>query len=173
MNLQINDYVVYKSAGVCQVISEETQSPDGITEILYYKLKPLGDPNSTYYIPVSTADHKLRRLLSREEVLNLIDTMPRSADDESTILSENCRERREQYSKIMKGDDQKALVQMISSLYFRKLDTEASGKRLSSMDDTAMRNAESLMFQEFGVVLGMKPEEVRDFIARRVNAMQQ
>ena len=168
MDLQIDDQVVYKSAGVCRVVAREELSPDGVTKMLYYKLKPLNDPNSTYYIPVKTAENKLRQLLSKEEVLTLIDTMPRSAEEDHGVLSENSRERREQYSKIMKGDDQKALVQLISTLYFRKQDTEANGKRFSTMDDTAMRNAEALMLQEFGVVLGLAPDAVRTYIAKRV-----
>lgn len=170
MNYQIDDYVVYRSAGVCKVLSVEMQSPDGVAQILYYKLKPLGDPNSTYYIPVASADDKLRSLLSKEEVLSLIDTMPRSAGDEEDVWSENRRERKEMYSQIMRGDDQRALVQMISSLYFRKQDSEARGKRFSSMDELAMKNAENLMLQEFGVVLGMEPDAVRGFISGRVQA---
>lgn len=170
MNYQLDDYVVYKSAGVCKVLSMETQSPDGVSRVLYYKLKPLGDPNSTYYIPVASAEDKLRALLTKDEVLELIDTMPRSADEDAAVWSENRRERKEMYSQIIRGDDQRALVQMISSLYFRKLDSEAHGKRFSSMDELAMKNAETLMLQEFGIVLGMEPDAVRGFIDERVQA---
>lgn len=169
MHLQADEYVMYKSTGVCRVLSKEAQSPDGITEILYYKLKPLDDPNSTYYIPVANAADKLRQLLTKEEVLELIDSMPRCADEE-TMWSDNRRERREMYSQILRGDNQHALVQMTASLYFRKQSSEASGKRFSSMDESAMKNAEALMLQEFGIVLGMKPEDVRKFIDDRVRS---
>ena len=169
MNLQINDMVVYKSAGVCRVISEEEQSMDGVNYVDYYKLKPLADQNSTYYIPVASADEKLRRLLHKDEVLELIDSMPRNAE-EAALWSNNRRERKEMYSQILKGDDYAALVQLISSLYFKKQDQEAQGKRFSSMDENAMKNAETLMLQEFGVVLDMEPDKVRDFIDQRVNS---
>ncbi|MBQ4464694.1 MAG: hypothetical protein II916_01840 [Oscillospiraceae bacterium] len=169
MELKINDMVVYKSAGVCRVIAEEEQSMDGVNYIDYYKLKPLSDENSTYYIPVASADEKLRRLLRKDEVIELIDTMPRSAD-EAEMWSDNRRERKEMYSQILKGDDYSALVHLISSLYFKKQDQEAQGKRFSSMDENAMKNAENLMLQEFGVVLGMEPEAVRDYIAQRMDA---
>lgn len=168
MELKINDMVVYKSAGVCRVIAEEEQTMDGVNYIDYYKLKPLADENSTYYIPVASADEKLRRLLHKDEVMELIDTMPRSAD-EAEMWSDNRRERKEMYTQILKGDDYSALVQLISSLYFKKQDQEAQGKRFSSMDENAMKNAENLMLQEFGVVLGMEPEAVRDYIAQRMD----
>lgn len=169
MDFKKDDCVVYKSAGVCRVLSVEPQSMDGENEILYYKLKPLSDANSTYYIPVSTGTEKLRPLLTKEEVLALIDDMPKS-EDEIEVWSDNRRERREMYSQILKGDDQKALVQLISALYFRKQSSEASGKRFSSMDESAMKNAENLMLQEFGTVLGMSPDEVRKFIDERVQS---
>ena len=35
-----------------------------------------------------------------------------------------------------------------------------------------MKSAENLMLQEFGVVLGKSPEEVRSFIAQRVEGVQ-
>ncbi|MBQ8927705.1 MAG: CarD family transcriptional regulator [Oscillospiraceae bacterium] len=166
MKLQPDEFVVYRSAGVCRVLSEESQSPDGVTQVMYYKLKPESDPNSTYYVPVAMAEEKLRRLLTREEVLELIDNMPLSADEEEWL--DNRRERKEMYSRIIGGDDQKALVNLIASLYFRKQSSEASGKRFSSMDESAMKNAEQLMLQEFGIVLGMPAEEVRTFIDERV-----
>lgn len=169
MELQNDTYVVYKSAGVCRVLGQEAQSPDGETEIMYYKLKPVSDQNSTYYVPVANAGDKLRRLLTKEEVLELIDSMPRSAG-EGDLWTDNRRERREIYTQILRGDDQYALVQMLSSLYFRKQSSEGAGKRLSSMDESAMKNAESLMLEEFGIVLELAPEDVRKFIDERVQS---
>lgn len=143
---------------------------DGRTYVKYYKLKPISDENSTYYIPVAAAEEKLRRLLKKDEVLALIDSMPRSAEDDDAVWSENRRERKERYTQILRGDDQKALIGLISSLYFRKQDQESRGRRFSTMDESAMKSAENLMLQEFGVVLGLEPEQVRGFIADRVNA---
>lgn len=168
MDIKVDDLVVYRSAGVCRVISKEEQCMDGVHYQDYIKLKPLADPNSTYYIPSDGAEDKLRWLLDREQVLELIDTMPNGSEDE--LWSDNRRERKMLYSQILRGDDQKALVQLISELYFKKQDQQARGKRFSTMDENAMKNAESLMLQEFGIVLGMEPDQVRDFIAERVNA---
>ena len=44
---QPDDYVSYAGSGVCRVIGQETQSPDGTQEIQYYKLQPLDSKNST------------------------------------------------------------------------------------------------------------------------------
>ena len=39
MDFKKDDCVMYKSAGVCRVLSIEPQSMDGENEILYYKVK--------------------------------------------------------------------------------------------------------------------------------------
>lgn len=167
MEFKQADHVVYKSAGVCEVLGVETQSMDGENEVLYYKLKPVSDVNSTYYIPVASEKEKLRKLLTKDEVMELIDSMSKEEPEEE-IWSDNRRERREMYTQILKGDDQKALVQLISSLYFRKQSSEARGRRFSAMDESAMKNAENLMIQEFATVLKIQPEEVRKLISERL-----
>ena len=168
MKYKAGERVVYKNVGVCQVVSVEEQSMDGENEVLYYKLKPVADANSTYYVPVASGEEKLRYLLSKEEVLELIDTMPK-LEDEAKIWSNNRRERREMYTQILKGDDLKAIVQLISGLYFRKQATEARKKKFSSMDESVMKSAEGRMLQEFSIVLEIPLEDIRTFIDERVN----
>lgn len=169
MDFKQGDHVVYKSAGVCEVLGVETQSMDGENEVLYYRLKPVSDASSTYYIPVASEKEKLRRLLTKDEVMELIDSMSKEEPEEE-IWSDNRRERREIYTQILKGDDQKALVQLISSLYFRKQSSEARGRKFSAMDESAMKNAENLMIQEFATVLELQPEEVRKLISERLKS---
>ena len=168
MEFKKDDCVMYKNAGVCHIIDIEAQSMDGENEILYYKLKPTSDINSTYYVPVASGEEKLRYLLTKEEVLSLIETMPTS-EDEIEVWSDNRRERREMYAQILKGNDQKAILQLISALYSRKQSSEMRGKKFSAMDESVMKNAESLMLQEFSIVLNMPQEEVKKFIDERVN----
>jgi len=167
MDIKKGDYVVYRGSGVCQVVDIESQTMDGIHSILYYKLKPLHDINSTYYIPVEKAYEKIRHLLSKDDIINLIDSIPYS-EPLDTALSDNRRERKELYSQIIKSDDPKALLSLILSLYFKKISSETQGKRFSSMDETVMKNIEQPLLQEFGFVLGMEEDELRKFIDTRV-----
>ncbi len=167
MNLQIGDLIVYKSAGVCRVVAQEEQSMDGIHSVLYYKLKPISDENSTYYIPVASAGERLRRLMTKEEVLALIDSMPLAAEAENELPA-NRRKRRELYAQVIKEHNEHEMVRMLASLYEKKQSSAAKGKRISAMDETAMKNAEELMFQEIGVVLELEQAQVRAFIDERV-----
>ncbi len=171
MNLEKGAYIVYRNAGICQVVDIEEQCVDGENTVLYCKIKPISDVSSTYFIPMEKAAEKLRELLTREEVMNLIDHMPLS-ETEHELWSDNRRERREMYSQIMKSDDHMAVLRLITSLYFRKRAAQAQGRRFSAMDENMMKNAESLMLQEFGFVLEMTESALRSFIDERANYRQ-
>ena len=72
----------------------------------------------------------------------------------------------------MNSDDHMAVLRLITSLYFRKRAAQAQGRRFSAMDENMMKNAESLMLQEFGFVLEMTESALRSFIDERANYRQ-
>ncbi|MBE6850108.1 MAG: hypothetical protein E7502_09470 [Ruminococcus sp.] len=170
MDVKAGEYVVYRNNGVCLVEAIVEQSMDGVNSLEYYKLKPIADANSTYYIPLTKADEKLRPLLTEEEIRNLLDALPISDDD--TLWTDNRRERRERYTQIMRSNDQTATLRLISTLYFRKQKAEQKGRRFSVMDETAMKNAEAQLLQEIGFVLHLEEEDVRRFLEECVKKLQ-
>ncbi len=165
MKFEKGNYVSYKNQGICQILDMETQTL-GQEEYLYYKLKPIAETTSTYYVPADKADVMLREILTKEEIMKLIDAM--ASDKGEEVWLDNRRERRERYAQILKGDDQKAIIHLLSTLFLRKRSVEKDGKRLSSMDDAVMKNAEKLVFQEFGFVLHMDEDSLRQFIDQRI-----
>lgn len=169
MELQKGQFVYYRNMGICQLDDIETQCMDGENSILYYKLKPLVDQKSTFYVPVSIADDKLRPVLTKDEVYQIIDSIQPS-DDDTSHWSDNRRERKEMYAKVIKSDDYREVSQMITGLYYRKQSLEKQGKRFSAMDESAMHNAERLMLEEFSFVLDMNENDLRNFIDQRVNS---
>ena len=95
-----NEYVSYGTSGVCQIVSVEQRSFDGEHEESYYKLRPVGNGNSTYYVPVERAADRLRPLLTKEQIYGLIDEMA-DVDFSETEWCSNSRERR----GILQGND--------------------------------------------------------------------
>ena len=73
---KIGEYVVYGHNGVCQVTEigplKTVTKDEGK---LYYTLIPYGVKGSTVFAPVDSQKLPLRRILSREEALALIDEM--------------------------------------------------------------------------------------------------
>ena len=95
-----NEYVSYGTSGVCQIVSVEQRSFDGEHEESYYKLRPVGNGNSTYYVPVERAADRLRPLLTKEQIYGLIDEMA-DVDFSETEWCSNSRERRGIFQNIL------------------------------------------------------------------------
>ena len=171
MELKKSEFVFYRNMGVCELVDIETKCLEGDKSVLYYKLKPLADQKSIFYVPVSISDDKLRPVLSKDEVNQIIDSIQQS-DDDTSHWSDNRRVRKEMYAKVLKSDDYREISRLISALYFNKRAMEIQGRRFSTMDEIAMRNAERLMLEEFGFVLEMTEAELRKYIDDRINIRQ-
>lgn len=167
MHFQKDAYIFYRCIGICQMIAIEEQCMDGKTSVQYYKLKPISEQNSTYYVPVSISQDKLRPLLTKAEVLELIDSM-HDCEGDDVVWSDNRRVRKEMYATALKSDDYREISNLIIGLYSKKRTLELKGRRISSMDEAAMRNADHLMTEEFCFVLGLNESELRRFIADRL-----
>ncbi|NLZ45872.1 MAG: hypothetical protein GX896_04185 [Clostridiales bacterium] len=160
-----DDYLVYGTAGVCQLIDIEMRCFDGKNKNDYFKLIPMQSIKSTYYVPVNKSHGKLRKLLSKDEVYALIDALPM----EEVVWSENARERKMMFDEILKGGDYEKILAMLRTLYNHQKKRIELGKKLMAYDETTMRTAELLIYQEFSFVLGIPEESVEAFITDRVN----
>lgn len=75
MQLETGRYVIYRSKQICRIDSFEEKSFDGATKREYCVLVPVDSCSSKYYVPMDCAGTKLRSLLTKAEVLALIDGM--------------------------------------------------------------------------------------------------
>lgn len=163
MGYNNGEYVMYGTAGICRIDGKERRSFDGVHEVEYCRLIPCGADKSVYFIPSETLESKVRRLLTREEIFSLIDSIP---DIEPQWIA-NVGERRETFGQMLKSDDYSKIFCLLKSLYGQKQKRSREGKKLSAADERVMKTAESLVNQEFSIVLGIKPEEVENFIEAR------
>ncbi len=161
-----DDYVSYGSSGVCRVMGKETCSLHDDEEETYYKLCPVDGTHSTYYIPVKSAGKRLRPLLTKEEIYRLIDEM---ADQKEQAWCNNSHERRDIFQGILHSDDYRQIIQMMRTLHQQKERKRSTGHKLAAADEAVMRTAETRMYQEFGIVLGIRPDQVHDFIMNRLS----
>lgn len=53
-------------------------------------------------------------------------------------------------------------------IYNRKVELEKKGKRLTSADSEAMKTAEKLLYNEFALVLDIRPDQVVPFIMEKI-----
>lgn len=157
----IGTTVIYKNEGVCR-ITEITERRFKDKNIEYYVLKPVHKDDSEIYVPKNNKEllSKMRKILSKEEILELIKTMP----DEENIWIADENERKEHYREILVKGDRTELVRLIKTLYLHKQNQKKTGKKLHIADEKFLKDAEHLLYDEFAFVLNISKDEVLPFI---------
>lgn len=154
---QKDSKVVYGQTGVC--IIEDITEKELIKnqKRLYYVLKPLYQQNNTIYAPVDSEKVAIRPILTAEEANKLICDIPQIAQK---AKSENAAEN----GKISFTNNCSDLVQIATKIYQKKQNAKLQKKKLGSMDEKYMRQAEGLLYGELSAALGIPLEEVPSYI---------
>lgn len=162
---RINDVVVYGTQGVCQIAGIDEQKTDGVAKT-YFILKPKNEKGTTFYVPIwnEKALAKMRKVMTKDEVNALIDSMP----GQKPAWIENENERKAEYKKILAGGDHAAILSMIQALYLYRKEREAEGKRLHMSDEYFMRDAEKLLHNEWQYVLNVDKDGLMAYILERI-----
>jgi CarD family transcriptional regulator len=161
----VNDVVIYATQGICKI--EEISARDLTGELLeYYVLRPVYNDPCTIFVPAGneTLTSKMHRLLSVEEVHDLIKKMPK----ESLVWIEDERERWGRFVDIISSSDRVEIIRLIGTLYQHKLEQKAKGKKLHVTDERFLCEAEKILHGEFAHILNMRPEQVVSFIREQV-----
>lgn len=153
---QVNDVIIYGTQGVCKITGTEEKNVGGVKKT-YFVLKPVNDKGATIFAPTDNALvlKKMRRLLTKEEIHRLIDSMP----EESAAWVDNESARKELFKSILAEGNHLELIKMIKAIYAHKKQREAEGKRLHMSDDRFFRDAEQILYNEFQYVLDIKDKE--------------
>lgn len=147
---QANDVIIYGAQGVCKITGTEEITVSGKKKT-YFVLKPVGDKGSTIFAPTDNelVLRKMRRLLTKDEIHKLIDSMP----EENAAWVANENERKELYKNILTKGDHLELIKMIKAIYAHKKERETEGKRLHMSDERFFKDAEQILYNEFQYVL--------------------
>lgn len=165
-----NDIVSYGTSGVC-TITGITEKKFADFKMEYYVLQPVHQDTSTIYVPVHNEKltAKMRKILSAEEVHDLIRSMP---DEDDIWISDNV-ERKNVYRSIINSGNPKDIIKVIKTLQRVQMEKEASGKRLSTSDEYLLNDAQRILHDEFALVLNIQPEQVDPFILKELDDMEE
>ena len=96
---QVNDVIIYGAQGVCRISGKEEKNVGGVKKT-YFVLKPVGDQGSTFFVPADNelVLKKMRRLLTKDEIHKLIDSM--QSEDAVWVANENERKEHKPRRKI-------------------------------------------------------------------------
>ena len=139
---EVGAKIVYGNTGVCEVMDCTTPKRPGIAKgQLYYVLKPLYQ-NGIIYTPVENPRVFMRPVISREEAEKLIDLIP-------AIRAEPYHNDRQQqisdhYRDAISSHECSDLIELVMSIYCKKQEVDASGRKLSQVDGKYMKLGEEI-----------------------------
>lgn len=162
MSFEIGQIVVHKDYGLCRIDSTEFLS---FANKEYFVMYPLSSPTMKIMVPEDRADIMCRKLLTKEQCLNVIDKMKTLSKD---YIVDN-KKRKEAYSKLLQSSNLEDIAQLINHLYFLFKDKKAANKAIGTIDTTIYNDAKQKLYSELGYVLELNSfEEVDDFIGKRL-----
>lgn len=161
----VNDRIHYGGSGVC-TIQEITTMRFGRTRERYYVLKPVYQNASLIYVPVDNPAlvEKMRPVLSKQEVDALIQQMP----SVQTAWEEDAQLRKNSFDTLLRSNRCSDLIVLIKTLQEHKQRRQAIGKTLHVSDETYLREAQRLLFDEFAGALDLRPNQVNAYIQERL-----
>ncbi len=152
-------FVLYETIGVCQVDKiSKTDFTD--SNRLYYYLKPVFEKNTTIYIPVDSTKVMMRRILSRQEAEQFVQSWP-------TLPCKNYandKERPQAYKQVCTSGSCLELASMIKEIVQKEQSCKGRGKGLSIREKNGVKLARKLLFGELAAALGIFPEDVPGYI---------
>lgn len=165
---QPGDTVMHPSEGICTVDSVKSMQFSGGVKRNYYILKPSADRSSaTVYLPVERGDAVLRRLFTRQDILDLI---RQSVQCEDPWVSDS-RQRKDAFQHILSEGDYPRIIRIIRLLNEEGERRVSEGKKPCASDEAIREQAEQLVHQEFSYVLHMDKDETVAFIRGQVGEL--
>ncbi len=163
---QVGDYIVYGTSGVCQVTAIGTQSARTGTQRTYYTLRPLYS-SETIYAPVDSRV-AMRPVLTKSEADALILQFPSICGD--PICGGNTQLLVHNYQSAFQSNQCADLVRLLKAIHAKDAAARQQGRRPGKVEEHYRKRAEELLYGELSISLGLPPEEVPQYIRRRLES---
>ena len=169
MSFKAGDVVIYGTQGTCRITGTEKMRVGGKNTV-YFILNPVYRKNSKIFVPSDNKEltEKMHGVIERSEIDELI----KNAAQDASEWIENNSERRETFKDALSSGDRHRIIKVIKAIRLHKTEREEKGKRLHQSDETFLKEAEALIYEEFAVVLGIEPGKVLDYIMDEISKLQ-
>lgn len=168
MSYAVGDHVTYANYGVCTVSGTE-QRPDfhdpSIT-VTYYVLEPTTKRLGKVRLPESRLD-ALRPALTREEAIQLIDSVKAMPADDFTDSSHSAIE--DHFRTLLRSGRVEDLVCVVKSMHKRIDAQKAAGKSASASFVNLRKEAKHRLDEELGYALGVDADQIETLITSHTN----
>lgn len=164
----VGSYVIYGAMGVCVV--EDVSVPDFCAPEepkYYYSLRPVHSAGAIL-APVDTPVF-MRTVISRSDAEALIDSIP--SLPAVPFPGRGLQELKAFYAEALKSKTCLELVELLLSIRAKKTERESRNQKLGVIDESCLKRAEALLFDEIAIALDIPVEEVGGFIRARIGDM--
>jgi CarD-like/TRCF domain. len=162
---EIGNYIIHGTTGVCQVVAVGHIAIGSMDKHrLYYTLQPIYEKRSMVYTPVESDKVVMRKVLTKEEAQNLIESI-------ATIelkWEEDNKVRDVIYKEYMKNQKASEWMEMIKILQLRKEQLQEQGKKITGVDEKYLHVAKEWLFGELAISLGMEKEEIKELVMSKI-----
>lgn len=149
---QIGELVQYGNSGVCKV-EEIVQGMPGLgKDIPCYLLIPVSKKDGRIYSPIETGEIRMRRILSKEKVKELLE----KAWEQDGLSITNEKQCEHIYRAELHSGDCYRWLLLLKTLYARKTKRAIAGKRITATDERYMKNVEDRLKEELGIIIGQE-----------------
>ncbi|MCI8373358.1 MAG: CarD family transcriptional regulator [Lachnospiraceae bacterium] len=163
---EIGQYIVYGSSGVCKVVDIGKSNLSGMSEDrLYYTLEPCYSQKSRILTPTDNKKTVMRCLMTREEADDMID----HAQEAEILWIDNERSRESEYKNVIAKCDCYELIRVIKTIYVRKQERVADGKKVTVSDEKYFKIAEDNLYSELAIVYDMSRDEAKEYMLKRIS----
>ncbi len=164
---QKGEYIVYGRNGVCSIEDIKPMNLDGdAPDRLYYVLHPVNVNGSTIFTPVDNQKVLMRKIITKEEALRLIEQIPEI--EALKISNEKLCE--EQYKAAIQTGECTELVRVLKTIYRKKKKRIAAGKKITSTDEKYFHMAENSLYTELSVLIDVPKEKMEEYITEKLES---
>ncbi len=119
------------------------------------------------YLPMNNQMllEKAKPLVTKEEIGRLIENIPNSED----YWVDDHKQRKEKFNRILQSGDRQDIMALAGTIHNKQKAQLAVHKKLNASDERILREAERIISLEFAFVLNIAPDEVKDYIKKRMS----
>lgn len=162
---KIGEFVVYGRTGICEVAEITTMKMDGVPkDRLYYILTPCKNKGGKIFTPVDNDKVVMRPVITKEKAMELLEQIPEIQE----LWIPNDKMRETKYKECLRTCECEDMIRIIKTLYIRKLDRQAQGKKITATDERYLKMAEGSLYSELSLALGIPEEEMEDYICKYI-----
>ena len=156
---KVGEYLIYNKI-VCRI--NEIRNDKG-NEGEYYLLVPISNDSLKIEVPVTNLWHNLRPLITKEEVNNLISSIPNI-----DLISSDNRSIEKDYKLLLNSGKPEDLIKIIKTNYFKNKEKTDIKKNAVIKDSNFCSLAEKYLYEEFSAVLGITYDETKELVLEAI-----